>query len=76
MNIIEFSMGRHPAVWLIDDEIFCEAHKDKSSRSSALIAFGFAAYKDGASGVGGPFAIHHQKKGDEKADGQSYSNLL
>ena len=67
------------AAWLIDDEIFCEGHKEKVIEEFGVDRFRICRLTDAERAFrgGGRFSRSiTTKKGEDKADGQSHSNSL
>lgn len=79
MKVIECSMCRRPAAWLIDNEIFCEGHKEKVIEEFGVDRFRICRLTEAERAFrgGGRFTrFITKKKGDDKAHGQSRSNSL
>jgi hypothetical protein len=79
MKVIEYSMCRHPAAWLIDDEIFCEEHNERVIEEFGVNRFRICRLTDAERAFRGGWRFSRsitEKKGDDKTDGQSHSNSL
>ena len=79
MRVIECSMCRRRAAWLIDRELFCEGHKEVIVREVGVDRFPIRRLTDVdcAYRGGGRFSRSKtRKKGGDKADAQSLSNSL
>jgi hypothetical protein len=79
MRVIECSMCRRRAAWLIDRELFCEGHKEVIVREVGIDRFPIRRLTDidCAYGGGGRFSRSKtRKKGGDRADAQSHSNSL
>jgi hypothetical protein len=79
MRVIECSMCRRRAAWLIDRELFCEGHKEIIVQKSGVDRFRIRRLTEaeGAFRDGGRFSRSAtKKKGNEKADVQRHSHSL
>jgi hypothetical protein len=79
MRVIECSMCRRRAAWLIDREVFCEGHKEIVVQQAGLDRFPIRrlTQAEGAFRCGGRVSCSiTRKKEDDKGDGQSHSNSL
>jgi hypothetical protein len=79
MRVIECSMCRRRAAWLIDTEPFCEGHKEVIVQEAGVDRFPIWRLTDVncAFHGGGRFSRStSRKKGDDKADAQNLSNSL
>ena len=79
MRVIECSMCRRRAAWLIDREPFCEGHKEVIVQEAGVDRFTVRrlAEADCAFRAGGRFLRStSRKKGDDKTNAQSLSNSL
>ena len=79
MRVIECSMCRRRAAWLIDREVFCEGHKEIVVQEAGVDRFPIRrlTQAERAFRCGGRFSRSTtRKKGDDKGDGQSHSNSL
>jgi hypothetical protein len=76
MSVIQCSMCRRAATWLIDAETFCEGHKEMIIEEVGVDRFTIRRLTESERPfqVGGCFSrTTALKKGDNKADGQSHS---
>src|SRR5271169_7161490 len=79
MRVIECSMCRRRAAWLIERELFCEGHKELIVQEAGVDRFRIRRLmeSEGAFRGGGRFSRSAtRKKGGDKADAQSLSNSL
>jgi len=79
MRVIECSMCRRRAAWLIERELFCEGHKEVIVQKAGVDHFRIRRLteSEGAFRGGGRFSRSTtRKKGNAKADGQRHSNSL
>jgi hypothetical protein len=79
MRIIECSMCRRQAAWLIDRELFCEGHKEVIVQETGVDRFTVRRFTeaDCAFRAGGRFSRSAtRKKGGDRTDAQSLSNSL
>ena len=79
MRVIECSMCRRRAAWLIDREVFCEGHKEVIVQEAGVDRFPIRRLTevDCAFRGGGRISRStNRKKGADKSDGQSHSNSL
>ncbi len=77
MRVIECSMCRRRAAWLIERELFCEGHKEVIVQEAGVDRFTVRRLTevDYAFRVGGRFSRSTAiKKGDDKPDGKSHSD--
>ena len=76
MSVIQCSMCRRAAAWLIDAETFCEGHKEMIIAEVGVDRFTIRRLTDSEQlfQVGGRFSrTTALKKGGNKSDGQSHS---
>ena len=74
MRVIECTMCRRRAAWLIERELFCEGHKEVIIHEAGIDRFSMRRLTevDCAFHGGGRFSRSKtRKKGDDKEDGQS-----
>jgi hypothetical protein len=79
MRVIECSMCRRRAAWLIDWELFCEGHKEVIVQEAGVDRFPIRRVTESERAFrgGGRFSRSTtRKKGDDKADAQNLSNSL
>ena len=79
MHVIECSMCRRRAAWLIDREVFCEGHKEVIVQEAGVDRFTVRRLTEaeGAFRGGGRFSRSTtRKKGNAKADGQRHFHSL
>ena len=79
MRIIECSMCRRRAAWLIDRELFCEGHKEVIVQEAGVDRFPIRRLTDVdcAYRGGGRFSRSKTRtKGEDKADAESPSKSL
>ena len=79
MPVINCSMCRRRAAWLIDGELFCEGHKEVIVQEAGVDRFPIRRLNEPERAFrgGGRFSRSTtRKKGNEKADGQGHSNSL
>jgi hypothetical protein len=79
MRVIERSMCRRRAAWLIDREVFCEGHKEVIVQEAGVDRFSIRRLTeaDCAFRGGGRFSRSKTRtRGEDKADVQSLSNSL
>jgi len=79
MRVIECSMCRRRAAWLIDREVFCEGHKGVVVQEAGVDRFPIRRLTEVDCAFRGGGRISRstsRKKGADKSDGQSHSNSL
>jgi hypothetical protein len=79
MRVIECSMCRRRAAWLIERELFCEVHKEVIVQEAGVDRFPIRRLTEveRAFRGGGRFSrLTTRKKGADKSDHQSHSNSL
>jgi hypothetical protein len=79
MRVIECSMCRRRAAWLIEKELFCEGHKEVIVHEAGIDRFSIRRLTDAERAFRGGGRYSHsatRKKGANKRDGQSHSNTL
>ncbi len=79
MRVIECSMCRRRAAWLIEKELFCERHKEVVAHEAGIDRFSIRRLTNAerAFRSGGRYSnFATRKKGANKRDGQSHSNSL
>ena len=79
MRVIECSMCRRRAAWLIESELFCEGHKEVIVQEAGIDRFSIRRLTDAerAFRSGGRYSRSKTRtKGEDRADVQSLSNSL
>ena len=79
MRVIECSMCRRRAAWLIESELFCEVHKEVIVQEAGVDRFLIRRLTEVERSFrgGGRFSrLTTRKKGADKSDGQSHANSL
>jgi hypothetical protein len=77
MRVIECSMCRRRAAWLIDRELFCEGHKEVIVQEAGVDHFPMRRLTEAERafrGGGRLSRFANRKKREDKTDAQRYSN--
>jgi len=77
MRVIECSMCRRRAAWLIERELFCEGHKEVIVQEAGIDRFSIRRLTDAQRAFrgGGRYSQSAtREKGAVKSDGPSHSN--